>query len=605
MPHSKKVYRSTGPHKSACRRGACRILPWHFRPEPICISVMWATTVVILAHMLQCVSALFNTTVRWEYSLGLNATLANPSKDTLRLFSRGAVLTSQDASRVYASTYSLPFSDAKYITPSVFSLDATTGALLWKYQPPNCQVTFSGFIGPSTLHTNYLFLTATGATLYYYLQCDGVQTTVGALNGVSGAVVWQVVLPDNFVFPPLYTFETPLPGLSSQGDLWVPLGYRVSMITSGGATINIPVSSIYNNNTWLSGFDPSRSFLVVGSYIGSTSNSLSTYDSHTGAALWQTNISFGDSFPIVTLSSTSAYALVRDKLANSATLHGWNLATGALVSGLPVQLPSSLYLDTNVIKVTPTGGLLFVRSSDTGSFSLALVSSSGLEQWSVSLATFVPYPFGDAVISADGTSVLVSGSCTPLNGGDSCLTGTTVTSISLATGVVTQAPVLEGILTVFLTRQDPSGGGGALGIIGRALGEGINYRVGAFSPQSGSPLWVYGEDNVVTDTLRGVSQAAVGGLPGATLLASENFLTCLNIPAGGGGGGGASSAAASFTQNVGVVVGGTLGGLALVGLGGAALFLYRGALFGKGVRGGGAGGAGGGIYEETALLRGS
>ena len=518
---------------------------------------------------------------RWDYSLGLSGTLANSPATANDIFFPyiGTVLSSPDLTRLYAAGFTLPNVDSLYFNPYVVSLDANTGEVLWLFKNESFKYTTSqSFSG-----TNIIFMSASGSTVYFMFICDsGYYTTKNvmvALDGISGALKWQVegasVSRSSF-------FDIPLPALSSQDDLWLPLSNSVALMASGAIKFNISIPPAFE---WTSGLDPSRSFLLLFTFSSSACN-FSVYNAHSGIFLWQTTVpssilipSF-DGFLPFKVTSTTFYLPTVDMNANDTTsLLAFELATGNLAPGFPVQLPSALYAQSISIKITASGSLLFNRldlRSPSRNFSLALVSPSGAELWSKIIPNDFFFGFYNR-FSADGTSIILNGVCGNVDQLSNCTAGAMLGIVNIGTGGFTQVALPGGAVFIYPMSSDPLGKG-VLTLSGflQPTPQLIGMTLNAFS-SSGTQLWTTGVIEFFKDDgQHGIEVFPVGAFGNSVLISNGSHLICLTVPAPPGGG------SASASTSVKAIVGGTLGGLAGAALLGAAFYLYRGGMLFKG-----------------------
>jgi hypothetical protein len=431
--------------------------------------------------------------------------------------------------------------------------------------------------------TNIIFMPASGSTVYFIFDCDSGYTTktvLVALDGISGSLMWQVEMPRVF-FSPSSFFDIPLPALSSQDDLWLPLSDSVALISSGEVKFTIPITPGF---ACTSGMDPSRSFLFLSTSSSSAYN-FSVYNAHSGIFLWQTSVpssilfSGFDKFPPFKVTSTTFYLPTVDVNANATSLLAFELASGSPAPGFPVQLSSSLYAQSIRIIITTSGSLIFERldlMSPARTFSLALVNPSGAELWSILIPKDNFYGVYNRV-SADGTSIILTGTCGNPSQELNCTTGAMLGIVNIGTGGFTQAAPPGGAVFIYPMRGDPLGKGVlTLSGLSKPTPQLIGMTLNAFS-SSGTQLWATGViDSFVQDGQHGIEVFPVGAFGSSVLISNGTHLICLTVPTPPGGGG------ASAPTSVKAVVGGTVGGLAVVALLGAAFYLYRGGMLFKG-----------------------
>jgi len=513
--------------------------------------------------------------------VGLKGHLATSSSRDLVFPDIGTVLSSPDTTRFYAAGFTLPHQNSLFYSPFVVSLDANTGDVLWKFTNESYRYTSRSFSG-----TNIIFMSASGSTVHFMFDCDSeystFKTAMVAIDGISGALKWQVEMPRAAMTQTNF-FDIPLPALSSQDDLWLPLSDSVVLMASGEIKSNIPIPPEFS---WTCGLDPSRSFLLLSTFSSTTYN-FSIFNAHSGNFLWQTSIPssslidfFG--FPPFKVTTTTFFLPKVDLKANATSLLAFEIATGSSVPGFPVQLSSDLYAQSINIRITTSGSLIFDRldfNSPSRNFSMALVNpTSGIELWSRNIPKDSFFFYNR--ISADGNNVILTGVCAdPYSRYQpNCSTGAMLGIVNIETGGLIQVAPPVGAVFIYPMSGDSQGGGViTLSGLSTPIPQTIGVTLNAFS-SSGVQLWTTGVNEVFKeDNQHGIEVFPVGAFGSSVLISNGTHLICFTVPTPPGGGG------ASSSTSIKAIVGGTLGGLAGAPLLAAGLYLFRGGMiFGGG-----------------------
>jgi outer membrane protein assembly factor BamB len=224
---------------------------------------------------------------------------------------------------------------------------------------------------------------------------------------------------------------------------------------------------------------------------------IAAYNHATGATVWQTRYSPGNSwnsgFSGITVSPSGATVFVTGHSGKPGTLPGqenlivaYSAATGAKL--WQVSGPPGTY-GPEPISVSPDSSTVYVTCADTGQ-TVAYNAATGATRWTSPSG-------GDAMaLSTDGTTVFVARSY-PTSGADGLIdaldaaTGATIWSASYGRGAeLTSATLSADGSTLFVAGTTPN----------PATGKGRVFVTAAYSASSGTQLW-----NTQTGSKKGYS----------------------------------------------------------------------------------------------------
>jgi hypothetical protein len=498
----------------------------------------------------------------WSVGLGLNGTLSD-----------GAAVFSPDGASLYTVESYLGYSKAQSWSLSVAGFNAATGTRKWSWTP---QISST-----DTTRAPYmkLVLSADGATLFVLGPINAYGGSVAAVNTATGALAWG---PTAFDLDSSYaTIGTGLPATTASGDLCFK-AYTSNAITCLAAATGATRYSIPIQNYDSVGLDPARLYLVTLS-----TTLVQCYGTPTGVLLWQSELPDGVfATSSAEVSATALFAVTTNPARNTASLYAWSLLDGSAPAGLPALLPSSEYMTSKGMAITPAGALLLTRFGDAygqGSLSLALLDAvSGAERWVFTLVGY-PYPALTRIFSADGALFYVSGACGNSAEWFTCK-GASLSAVSVATGKLVFAAAFADAAIVVPFSTDATTGG-VIALTFSAL----TYSTTGLTP-SGATAWVLLANELAAFSAAARRVAYVVAPTAGTGATSTLVCAALPVPA-------AAGRAAVPTA---VLVGGLVGAAALATAGAAAYF-NRAALR---VLLGGSSGGGGGVGEGSALLLG-
>lgn len=377
----------------------------------------------------------------WSTSLGLNGTIYSSSSPLPAVFSA-------DGASIFFVESFLAYSGAQSWSLIVAAHDAATGARKWSWTPPYAES------GTGSFPNMNLVLSADGATLFVVGPTGTNSGSITAINTASGGLLWGPLVQNNLAPGSDEYLHISLPAITAAGDLCVKTASAV--VTCFNASSGATRFTVEIDQGSFLGLDPTREYLF------SISSSLICYGTLTGALLWQ-QASPADTDLLqraTELSATTLYAVGANAAQNTASLYAWAILDGSAVPGFPTLLPSSIYMDSGSMIVTPGGSLLLTRflQSPPGTISLALLSATtGAEKWvftppSASLYLVAP------LLSADGSLAFVPGACGSAIFPFTCR-GASLSIVSLATGtLVAAAPFPDASVVVPLAVDGNTGG---------------------------------------------------------------------------------------------------------------------------------------------------
>ncbi len=309
-----------------------------------------------------------------------------------------------------ASSSIVIFAGATTFTAKVTALSATTGLSLWSFTP----LQRSGYWSYLSDSPSLTFVDATtviatfslsqSAYPYTYLSYT---TEVYCLNTANGALRWlRTDLPISSISQERShnLSSVSLPSLTSTGDFCFDAGNITALDAATGA-IRFSVAVNMSQTNRRVGLDASRTLLIIAASDKSAAY-FSAYSTVTGNATW--TLSLAQPMRAPTLISSTLYAVLRNAALNSASIIGLEIADGTIVRNFDTASNEYLYV-TDIIQAK--GDLVLLRYGQLGTSVVKVSTLTGIEQWAWSFPSSSSSPLLTLMLSADGESVFVGTSC--------------------------------------------------------------------------------------------------------------------------------------------------------------------------------------------------